>query len=125
MKKVFVVIFAAAMAMQSFATTRNAEADFELKMNMKEVKEVLVADMEQADILKEATRDMKRKIARLAKVSPEKRQARLTEAVFCHLGTVRPYLSEIQYRKYLTLLNREFNENHLNGIMFGYDLAEE
>lgn len=127
MKKVFLFIFAAVTAAQSFAEPFNyaAEADFDLVLNMKEMRRELALTEEQQAVLSVTNKSIRRKVARLAKVSPEKRQGKLSEVVLENLGAVRMHLSDGQYRKYLTLLNREFNENHLNALLFGYDLAEE
>ncbi len=126
MKKVFLFIFAAVMAVQSFANPYNyAEANFDLDLNMKEMNRELSLSEDQRAILMVTNQSIKKKVARLAKISPEKRQGKLSEVVWENLGTVRAHLTDVQYRKYLTLLNREFNENHLNALLFGYDLAAE
>lgn len=126
MKKVFLFIFAAVVAAQSFADPRNrAEADFDLVLNMKEMNRELSLSEEQRAVLMVTNKNIRRKVARLAKMSPEKRQDKLSEVVWENLSAVRMHLSDGQYRKYLALLNREFNENHLNALLFGYDLAAE
>lgn len=126
MKKVFLFIFAAVAAAQGFANSGNyAEADFDLVLNLKEMNRELSLTEDQQAVLTVTNKSICRKVARLAKMSPEKRQGKLSEFVLENLGTVRMYLSDEQYRKYLTLLNREFNENRLNAVLFGYDLAIE
>jgi hypothetical protein len=125
MKKVFVLLFAAVIAAKSFAATTPAEtSNFELSLDFKEIASELELDWEFVPVLKTAGKNLQKRVAHLSEVAPEKRQEKLSEYVLNNLGTVKTFTTAEQYRTYLTLLNRQFNENRLNGILFGYDEFE-
>jgi hypothetical protein len=125
MKKVIVLLFATMMVAKSFATTTPAEdSNFNLKLNFTEIASEMKLDWELVPELKAAGKHLQKRVARLSNVAPEKRQEKLSEYVLNNLGAVKAITTEKQYRTYLTLLNREFNETHLNTILFGYDAYE-
>jgi hypothetical protein len=126
MKKVFVLLFATMMVAKCFANVSSTEtASFDLNLNIREVVRELKLDADDAALVNMAGKDLKKGVTRLSQVAPEKRQEKLTEMVFNNLGAVKPLMTTIQYRKYLSLLNRKFNESGLNSILFGYDYIAE
>jgi hypothetical protein len=125
MKKVFVLLFATMMVAKSFATEFSAEpANFDLDLNFKQIVSELDLDWEYIPELKAAGKNLEKQVAGLAEVTPEERQEKLSEYVLSNLGSVKAITTDRQYRQYLTLLNREFNESHLNAILFGFDNFE-
>jgi hypothetical protein len=122
MKKVIVLLFATMLVAKSFAsTTPSAASNFNLNLNYSEIVSELGLDWELIPELKAAGKNLEKRVAHLSAVAPEVRQEKLSEYVLNNLGTVKAFTTAEQYRTYLTLLNREFNECRLNAILFGYD----
>jgi hypothetical protein len=113
------------LVVKSFAATTPAEtSNFALNLNFKEIASELELEWEYIPVLKSAGKNLEKQVARLSEVAPEKRQEKLSEYVLNNLGTVKAFTTAEQYRSYLTMLNRKFNECHLNALLFGYDDVE-
>jgi hypothetical protein len=122
MKKVIVLLFATMLVAKSFAlTTPEAASNFNLNLNYTEIVSELGLDWELIPELKAAGKNLQKRVAHLSAVAPEVRQEKLSEYVLNNLGTVKTFMTAEQYRAYLILLNKEFNECRLNAILFGYD----
>ena len=130
MKKVFLTAMTVLMTMTA-ATMNAAEAattdetqtmvNYTLDLSLREMKKALDLDYEQAEVLSETNRRLRRQVAHLGTMTAERRQEKLTTFLYENLATVRMYLNERQYRTYLSLLNAEFNETGLNGVLFGHN----
>lgn len=124
MKKVFLTAMTALM--MAAATVNAAEADrnatkvkYDMELSLREMRKAMSLDYEQAEVLGETNRILRRRVAHLETMTAERQQEMLNTFLFENLATVRQYLNERQYRTYLSLLNAKFNETGLNGILFG------
>lgn len=125
MKKAILTAMTVMMTM-TLATGKAAEAEqnepkvnYGLELSLREMRKAMDLDYEQAEVLGQTNRMLRRRVAHLETMSAARRQEMLNTFLYENLATVRPYLSERQYRTYLSLLNAKFNETGLNGVLFG------
>ena len=115
MKRLFVSVFAVLSLSTACFSQKNLEiTDWNMKKHLPELARYLELSSNQYDNVANAIDFLDDKMNR-AKYSKGERQIKyLNEAIYGSLKLMKSTLSEVQYKKYLRILNTQIRDNGLN-----------
>lgn len=127
MKKIYVTALTLMMGLGTISATEatpnntavSNSVNFDYRMHIAPVSRALGFNLEQREEMSFACDQLNQDITRVKYTAAKKQQERLDEAVMNHLTVARTYLSSEQYRKYLRIINEDFNANGLTHVLNG------
>ena len=99
--------------------------NYDFNINMRSLSRYLNLSADQMDVMGYASENFGYSVKRLKRTKVEKRGARMQKALNINLAFAHKYLDEVQYRKYLALMNNSLRNKGLDTLLNEEGLASK
>lgn len=132
MKKMIIAVAAIMMAaaninaQEKLDTVNNVTPiNYDFNINMRSLSRYLNLSADQMDVMGYASENFGYSVKRLKRTKVEKRGARMQKALNINLAFAHKCLDEVQYRKYLALMNNSLRNKGLDNLLKEEGLASK
>lgn len=132
MKKMIIAVAAIMMAaaninaQEKLDTVNNVTPiNYDFNINMRSLSRYLNLSADQMDVMGYASDNFGYSVKRLERTKVEKRGARMQKALNINLAFAHKCLDEVQYRKYLALMNNSLRNKGLDNLLNEEGLASK
>ena len=132
MKKMIIAVAAIMMAAANINAQEKVETvnnvtpvNYNFNINMRSLSRYLNLSQDQMEVMEYASDNFGYSVKRLKRTKVEKRGARMQKALNINLAFAHKCLDEVQYRKYLALMNNSLKNKGLDTLLSEEEYASK